>query len=184
MKVISGFLRGRTIKGYNIEGTRPTMDRVKESLFASINGYIKNSVVLDLFSGSGNLGIEAISNGGEKCYFVDNNKNCIRVINDNINNFSIRDKSIVLNKDYRQALKYFKDNNIKFDLILVDPPYDYEIINEVMILVDKYKILNDNGVMVLEYRSDKLDNVSDNYTLLKFKKYGDKYISIYSYKLK
>lgn len=184
MKVISGSLKGRTIKGYNIDGTRPTMDRVKESLFASINGYIKNSIVLDLFSGSGNLGIEAISNGSRECYFVDNNKNCIRVINDNINNFGIRDKCIVLNKDYRQALKYFRDNNIKFDLILVDPPYDYEIIEKVMNLIDEYQILNNDGIIVLEYRIDKLDNVSDNYTLLKFKKYGDKYISVYNYKLK
>ena len=84
MKVISGILKGRNIKGYDIDGTRPTMDRVKESLFASIQDYIKNSIVLDLFAGSGNLGIEAISNGSSKCYFVDNNKKCIKVINDNI----------------------------------------------------------------------------------------------------
>ena len=77
MKVISGILKGRNIKGYNIEGTRPTMDRVKESLFASINSYIKNSIVLDLFAGSGNLGIEAISNGANLCYFVDD-KHCNR----------------------------------------------------------------------------------------------------------
>ena len=82
MKVISGKLKGRVLKGYNIEGTRPTMDRVKESLFASIQDRIMDSVVLDLFAGSGNLGIEAISNGANKCYFVDNNKICIKTIND------------------------------------------------------------------------------------------------------
>ena len=70
MKVISGTLKGRIIKGYNIEGTRPTMDRVKESLFASINSFIKDSTVLDLFAGTGNLGIEAISNGAKKCYYL------------------------------------------------------------------------------------------------------------------
>ena len=78
MKVISGILKGRNIKGYDIDGTRPTMDRVKESLFASIQDYISGSIVLDLFAGSGNLGIEAISNGSSKCYFVDNNRNCIK----------------------------------------------------------------------------------------------------------
>ena len=179
MKVISGTLRGRNIKGYNIDGTRPTMDRVKESLFASINSYINGSVVLDLFAGSGNLGIEAISNDSSKCYFVDNNKNCIKVIKDNINTFGISDKCEVINRDYRDALKYFRDNNIKFDLILVDPPYDYVICNEILELVDDYKLFNDNGIIVLEYREDKLDNVSNNYELLKNKKYGDKYISIY-----
>ena len=80
MKVISGTLKGRNIKGYNIDGTRPTMDRVKESLFGMIQDNIKESTVLDLFSGSGNLGIEAISNGAKFCYFIDNNKEAIQTI--------------------------------------------------------------------------------------------------------
>lgn len=184
MKVISGTLRGRNIKGYDIDGTRPTMDRVKESLFASIQDYVRNSIVLDLFAGSGNLGIEAISNGSSKCYFVDNNKNCIRVINDNINNFNISDKCIVLNKDYKMALKYFRDNNIKFDLIFVDPPYNYEIINEILDKVNEYQLINNNGIIVLEYSYDKIDNISNNYSLLKYKKYGDKYISVYEFEKK
>ena len=71
MKVISGLLKGRNILGYDIDGTRPTMDRVKESLFAMIQDYIKDSTVLDLFAGSGSLGIEAISNGAKTCYFID-----------------------------------------------------------------------------------------------------------------
>ena len=181
MKVISGYLKGRIIKGYNIDGTRPTMDRVKESLFASIQDYVKDSVVLDLFSGTGNLGIEAISNGSSKCYFVDNNRECIKIINDNINTFKINDKCVVINKDYRHALKYFRDNNIKFDLILVDPPYDYVICNEILELVYKYNLLNNNGIIVLEYRSDNIDDSLRCYELLKKKKYGDKFISIYKF---
>ena len=181
MRVVSGIFRGRNIKGYNIEGTRPTMDRVKESLFASIQDYVKDSVVLDLFAGSGNLGIESISNGSSKCYFVDNNRECIKVINDNINSFGIKDKSYVLNKDYRVALKYFRDNCIKFDLILVDPPYDYLVINEILQLVDEYKLLNDTGIIVLEYRDDVIEFNNSNYDLLKYKRYGDKYISIYKF---
>ena len=70
MRVISGSLKGRSIKGFDIDGTRPTMDRVKESVFGSIQSYIPNSLVLDLFAGSGALGIEAISNGARECYFV------------------------------------------------------------------------------------------------------------------
>ena len=180
MKVISGILKGRNIKGYDIDGTRPTMDRVKESLFASIQDYISGSIVLDLFAGSGNLGIEAISNGSSKCYFVDNNRNCIKVINENINTFNISDRCEVLNRDYKQALKYFEDSNIKFDLILVDPPYDYEVINEIMDLVLQYELLNDNGIIVLEYRKDKIKEYK-KYEILKFKKYGDKFISIYKF---
>ena len=178
MRVISGLLKGRKIEGYDIEGTRPTMDRVKESVFGSIQNYIKESVVLDLFAGSGNLGIEAISNGASKCYFVDNNKKCINIIKDNIKQFDIEDYSVVIQNDYKKALEYFKDNDIKFDIIFVDPPYKYEIINEIIDIITRYNILNDNGIMVLEYSLDKIDGNIDGYKLLKFKRYGDKYISI------
>ena len=179
MKVISGKLKGRKIVGYDIEGTRPTMDRVKESIFGSIQDYIDGSVVLDLFAGSGNLGIEAISNGSFKCYFVDNNKKCIQVIKDNIKQFHIEDNSVVIQSDYRQILKYFKDNSIKFDIIFIDPPYKYQIMNEMLEIIRDYNLLNNNGIIVLEYSLDKIDGDIDGYQLLKYKKYGDKYVSIY-----
>ena len=122
MRVISGYLKGRNILGYNIPGTRPTMDRVKESMFASIQDYIDNSTVLDLFCGTGSLGIEALSMGSNKCYFVDNGKEILKYLNKNIDNLNIKDKSIVINKDYKDALLYFKNNNIKFNIILMDAP--------------------------------------------------------------
>lgn len=177
MRVISGKLKGRVLKGYNIVGTRPTMDRVKESLFAIIQEYIEDSIVLDLFAGSGNLGIEAISNGASICYFVDNNRECIKVINDNINTFNISNQSVILNKDYKDALNYFK-NNIKFDIIFIDPPYKYNIKKELLDIILSNNLLNDNGIIVFEY-SDAEEIITSNFKLLKNKKYGDKYISIY-----
>lgn len=178
MRVISGKLKGRVLKGFNIEGTRPTMDRVKESLFASIQDYLDEAIVLDLFAGSGNLGIEAISNGADKVYFVDINKECIKVINDNIKTFNINKDCIVLNKDYKDAIKYFGDNNIKFDIIFIDPPYKYNIKNELTNLIINNDVLNSNGIVVFEYQNDEeLDNFSD-LEILKNKRYGDKYISI------
>ena len=104
MKVISGALKGRKIDGYNLDGTRPTMDRVKESLFAMIQNYIDESICLDLFSGSGNLGIEAISEGANFVYFNDNNKKAVEVIKSNIKNFNIIEKSKVLNMNYKKVL--------------------------------------------------------------------------------
>lgn len=179
MRVISGKLKGRVLKGYNIEGTRPTMDRVKESLFASIQDYLDEAIVLDLFAGSGNLGIEAISNGASKAYFVDNNKICINAINDNIEMFNIKDNCVVLQRDYKFAINYFRDNNIKFDIIFIDPPYKYEIKNQLLNLIVDKNILNDEGIIVFEYQNDEeLDN-DNKFKLLKNKKYGDKYVSIY-----
>lgn len=179
MRVISGFLKGRKILGYNIEGTRPTMDRVKESIFGTIQNYIKDSIVLDLFAGSGNLGIEAISNGAKYCYFVDNNIEAIKIIKRNIVNFNIKDKSNILHEDYNKALNYFKNNKIKFDIIFVDPPYEYEIIDEIINKIIILDLLNREGIIVLEFSKDILKENYDNLKLIKSKKYGEKYVYIY-----
>lgn len=164
---------------YNIIGTRPTMNRVKESMFASIQNYIDNSIVLDLFCGTGSLGIEALSMGASRCYFVDNNKDILRYLNKNINNLDINSKSIIVSKDYRDSLLYFKNNNIKFNIILVDAPYKMEVMEEVIELVTKYDLLLDNGILVLEYSFDKLKDKYSNLELIRSKKYGDKYVNIY-----
>jgi len=179
MRVISGILKGRNIKGYDIEGTRPTMDRVKESLFGIIQNNLKDSVCLDLFCGSGNLGIEAISNGCKLCYFVDNNIKAIKVVEENLNNFNIKDKAKLLNFDYKKSLKYFNENNITFDLIFVDPPYDYHVIEKVIKYVDEYNLLNDDGLLILEFENEKLEELYGNLKLIKSKKYSWKYIYIY-----
>ena len=179
MKVISGYLKGRELFGYNVETTRPTMSRVKESMFASIQNYISDSIVLDLFCGTGSLGIEAISMGANKCCFVDNNRDIIKYLNKNINNLNINNKSIIINKDYRDSLLYFKNNNIKFNIVLVDAPYKMEVMEEVISLINKYDLLYDNGILVLEYSNDKLKDNYNNLKLYRSKRYGDKYVTIY-----
>lgn len=179
MRVISGYLKGRKLEGYMVETTRPTMDRVKESMFASIQNDLDDAVVLDLFCGTGSLGIEAISMGANKSYFVDNNKNIIKYLNKNINDLSISDKCIVIEKDYKVALSYFKNNNIRFNIILVDAPYNMEVMEEVINLVNKYDLLLDSGLLVLEYSFDKLEEKYNNLELIKHKKYSDKFVSIY-----
>lgn len=179
MKVISGFLKGRNIKGYDILGTRPTMDRVKESIFSTIQCEIKDSIVLDLFCGSGSLGIESISNYCKECYFVDNNIKIINIVKENINNFNILDKSIILNYDYKKSIKYFSEKNIKFDIIFADPPYDYHVIEKILKLVNEYDILNDDGIIVVEFEKELLNDSYGNLKLIKNKKYGWKQVYIY-----
>ena len=182
MKVITGLLKGRNILGYNIDGTRPTMDRVKMSIFSMINDHINNNIVLDLFSGSGNYGIEAISEGAKLAYFNDYNKECIKVINKNINNFDIKDKSIILNMDYQKCLKYLKDSNIKLDLVFLDPPYKERIIESIMIFLLDNNLLNKNAYIIAEFEGDKLNSNYDNLLLKKSRKYGKKEVYIYEYK--
>lgn len=174
MRIISGKYKGKKLDGYDIVGTRPTMDRVKESLFGMIQNNVKDSICLDLFAGSGNLGLEALSNGASKCYFVDNNKQAINVLNKNIK--SLNDKnSIILNMDYVKALEYFKEKNIKFDLIFLDPPYKLKLINSCLEYIKKYDLLNDKGLIICEYETETINEI---FTLIKEKKYGDKFIKI------
>ena len=174
MKVISGKYKGRVLKGFDLTGTRPTMDRVKESLFGTIQNYITNSVVLDLFAGSGNLGIEALSEGASYAYLVDSNYKAISVIKENITNIGITDIEVI-NSDYKQALKDF---TLKFDIIFLDPPYNTNYIEESIKLITKYDLLNSEGIIVCE--SDSLDKIcySEVFKKVKEKKYGDKYIVI------
>lgn len=179
MRVISGFLKGRNILGYTLDGTRPTMDRVKESLFGIIQNYINNSICLDLFAGSGSLGIEAISNGAKKCYFVDKSIEAIKVLNENLNNFNIENKTKVIKNDYINALNYFKEKKIKFDIIFLDPPYKMHILNNIMNYLVENDLLNDNGIIVCEIDNQYLDNNIKKLELIKQKKYGTTYLYIY-----
>lgn len=177
MKVISGIYKGRKIEGYDINGTRPTMDRVKESLFATIQDYLNDSIILDLFSGSGNLGIEAISQGAKYAYLVDYNNKAVKTIKRNIETIGIRNCE-VLNQDYLKALNYLAEKNIKLDLIFLDPPYQTNYIEKSIELITRKKLLNSNGIIICE--SDSLDKITypEDYKIIKDKKYGDKWVVI------
>lgn len=174
MRVISGKYKGRKLEGFNIPGTRPTMDRVKESLFASIQNFLPDSHVLDLFAGSGALGIEALSNGAADCIFVDNSNTIVKILKDNTKDV---DNVTILHKDYKMALELFKLENKKFDLILLDPPYKLNLINECLDLIYDYQLLSENGIIVCEYESEQIN--CDHYEVIKNKKYANKCIRIY-----
>lgn len=177
MRIISGIYKGRNIEGFNIDGTRPTMERVKESLFATIQNNIKGSTCLDLFSGSGNLGIEALSEGAGYSYLVDSNKKACDVIKKNITNLGITNCKVI-NSDYKKALEYFSNNNIKFDIIFLDPPYNTNYIEKSIELIEEYELLNTDGIIVCE--NEVLDRIiySNKFSIVKEKKYGNKWVVI------
>lgn len=175
MRVVSGKYRGLEIKGYDILGTRPTMDRVKESLFATIQRNVKNSVCLDLFSGSGALGIEALSMGASACYFVDSNKIAIKTLEENLKKLKVSEEYHLITSDYNNALDNFK-NKIKFDLIFLDPPYHLNMMNDSIKKIVEYDLLNEDGLIICEYEEG---NIECDLILIKEKKYGTKNISIY-----
>lgn len=174
MRVISGKYKGKKLEGFDIPGTRPTMDRIKESLFGSIQNHINESTVLDLFAGTGSLGIEALSNGANKCYFVDNGKEIRKHL---LNNLMGIDNYIFLEFDYRKAILKLNEEGIKFDIIFLDPPYHSYIINDSIRLIIDNKILNKYGIIVCELDDEKIDYYH-NFEIIKEKMYGDKQIII------
>ncbi len=178
MKIISGKYKGRILNGFNIEGTRPTMDRVKESVFGMIQEYIPNSIILDLYSGTGNLGIEAISNGAIKAYLVDNNKVSINTINKNLEMLNITN-AIVLNSDANKALESLIIDNVRLDIILLDPPYNTNELDKSLTKINSNtNILNNNAIIVCETEINIDYTKYTNLNIYKTRTYGSKIVTI------
>lgn len=172
MQVITGAYRGRKLLSVGV-GTRPTLTRIKESLFAIINDQIEGSNVLDLFAGSGALGIECISRGAKKTYFVDSSKEAVKVIQKNTERMQNFD---ILNKDYMSALKFFT-GKLQFDLIFLDPPYESDFGEKSIDYILKNNLLASGGLIIFEHFAKKhLLNSDDLYIITRSKKYGDKVI--------
>ena len=171
MRVISGKYKGKKLNGFTLLKTRPTMDRVKESLFAIINPYLKNSVCLDLFAGSGALGIEAISNGAACVTFVDKSPEAIKVLKENTTN--VEEPVEIILSDYK---KYLKTCQQKFDIIFLDPPYDSCLISKAINYILENNLLNEKGLLVCEYENE---NIECLLPVIKEKSYGGKNIKIF-----
>ena len=175
MRIIAGRMKGTklfTLDGLN---TRPTLDRVKEPLFSIINFKLEDSVVLDLFSGSGALGLESISRGAKTAYLCDNSYNAVRIINQNVEKTKAQNQVVVLSKSFEKVLEECSFKNIKFDIVFLDPPYKTDYAEKATeIIVDK-NLLNDNGIIIIETDTrekviEKLQNI--DITMYDERKYG------------
>lgn len=181
MRVISG--KYRSIKLNSLEGmtTRPTTDKVKESLFNIISS--TDMKVLDLFAGSGGLGIEAISRGASHVTFIDGSSSAIKVIKENINKCKIESEKYSLYKnDYLRALKILAKKEEKFDLIFLDPPYKKGLLDVALKNLVDLNLLNEDALVVCEYSSEEsIVYNNDRLNLYKEKQYGSINISIFEY---
>ena len=132
------------------KNTRPTLDRVKESLFNIINQRISDSIVLDLFAGSGAIGIEFMSRGCKKAYMCDKSNEAIKFIKKNVDKTRLNENAVIANKDYKDFLMDLYKSEQKFDIIFIDPPYDLDISTEAVELIIKYKLLSNDGIIIVE----------------------------------
>lgn len=150
MRVISGVARGTKLNSIDSTDTRPTLDRVKEALFNIIQNIIDDSIVLDLFAGSGAIGIECISRGAKKAYFCEKSHEAVKMIRQNIEKTRFIDKSEILQQDYKKALKNYSVRNIKFDIVFLDPPYKNDIAVDAVQDIIELGLLRKNGVIIIE----------------------------------
>jgi len=150
MRVISGKARGTKLNSIDSISTRPTLDRIKESLFNIIQNKIIDSIVLDLFAGSGAIGIECISRDCEKAYFCDKSVMACEMIYKNLEKTRFLDKSVVMQRDYKKCLGELKQKNISFDIIYIDPPYSDKIATKAVQQIMEYNLLKEDGIIIIE----------------------------------
>lgn len=167
MRIISGKYRGKKLKEFDLDSTKPTLDRVKESIFNIIQFDIIDAVVLDLFAGTGALGIECVSRGANKTIFVDNNPQAVNIINDNLK--GIDGEFLVKQMDYRS---YLECNDEKFDIVLLDPPYMTDFgVKAIDYIINNDK-LKSGGIIIFETSDEKVFDFDYTGYDIKKKKYG------------
>ncbi len=155
MRIISGTARGTKLVTLQGEKTRPTLDRVKEALFSIIQNKILDANVLDLFSGSGALGLEAISRGAKTAILCDNNIEAIKIINQNIEKTKMMDKTIVINDNYTKCLQILKNKDMKFDLIFLDPPYKTNFAVDAIKRIVALDLISKDGLIIIETEDEQ-----------------------------
>lgn len=172
MRVISGTAKGTSLESLDGDKTRPTLDRVKEALFNILQNDIRNAYVLDLFSGSGALGIEALSRGASFCVMADKSNDAIKVINRNLQKTKLEKNAKVIKNDY---IKTLDSLNQKFDLIFIDPPYAQNIAVDAIKNIVELDLLTEEGIIVLETDEEEreLENFKKiNVNVYDLRKYG------------
>lgn len=181
MRVISGLRKGHKLKSPKGKDVRPTEDRVKESLFNILKNIDENAIILDGFAGSGGIGIEFLSRGAKICYFIDRSVESIKKIEENLRHTKLKEQSIVIKKDLLLGIKDFKNDNIKFDYIYLDPPFkELNLIQNVLKEISINDILNINGKIIIEHEKElELEDVLYNFEKYDYRKYGSKSVTFY-----
>ncbi|MEI5906054.1 16S rRNA (guanine(966)-N(2))-methyltransferase RsmD [Bacillus spongiae] len=180
MRVISGTCKGRPLKSVPGTNTRPTTDKVKEAIFNMIGPYFTGGIALDLFAGSGGLGIEALSRGMEKVIFVDRDAKAISTIKSNVKSCSFEKECEIYRNEANRALKAISKREITFDYIFLDPPYKKQKLEALLTYIDTNELINESGYVVCEHSNDVLlPQQVDRFQLVRAENYGMISVSIY-----
>ena len=176
MRIISGRKRGHKLLEFEGENVRPTTDRVKESVFNLIQGFVPDAVCLDMFAGSGALSFEAISRGAQKAVCIDSDKRSIDIIKKNALSLGFFEDCDIVNMS---CFDYVERTTEKFDIVFLDPPYNKNFIEPVLDALIKNDVLNKDGIIVLESDGTDFHDEFEGLDIYRQRKYGRTYITIY-----
>jgi len=174
MRIITGKARGVKLATLDGDSTRPTSERAKEAVFSMLQFDIEGRTVLDLFGGSGQLGLEALSRGAKLAYIADSSKAAVAIINQNAEKTRLKENCRVMQADWKETLRRVKGE--KFDIVFIDPPYAMNIIPPV--LEELYHLLKPTTTVVCESGSDISDSITEKYEIIKSSKYGVAYVML------
>lgn len=181
MRVIAGEYGGRRLDRIEGMDIRPTSDKVKESLFNMLGESIIDCNFLDLFGGTGGVGIEALSRGAKHVVFIDTGIKSIKVLKGNLEQLNIKDCVEVFHTDYSTAIKKLYKYNKQFDIIFIDPPYSVGIAQNALADIDRNPILSQSGMIIVEHDSkDDMPQKVGRLVLCRIKKYGNTSLSFYN----
>lgn len=176
MRIISGSRRGHKLLEFSGQDVRPTTDRVKESVFNIIQGFVPDARVLDMFCGSGALSFEALSRGASEAVCLDIDSRSIDIIRKNAAALKFEDKCEIINIS---CFDYISRNKRGFDIIFLDPPYNKGMIEPVLEMIVKNDALSDDGIIVLESDSTDFHGEAEGLTIYRQRRYGRTYITVY-----
>ena len=180
MRIIGGEYRGRSIKQPPFKTVRPTKDRIREAVFNMIAEKVPGARVMDLFAGSGAYGLESLSRGAIDSIFVDNDKRCVNIINENITLLEVETQAKTFTEDVFKIVELLGKNKERFDLIFSDPPFDQDMAKKTLITINQYDILNRSGLLIIEHHlREFVPEGVDDISMFRQKTYNDILISLY-----
>jgi len=176
MRIITGSAKGKRLATLEGDTTRPTSERIKGAIFSSIQFELEGRVVLDLFAGSGQMGLEALSRGAERAVFIDSSREAMEIVKKNARSTGFFERSHFLVSDFRNYIRKAAGRE-KFDLVFIDPPYELKCCSEAAALLARSGLIIPGALVVLESGEEQIDLAEDRlsrYELIKSAQYGKK----------